>query len=102
MPNVGSWRRRRFPDERYGRAILGSSVGEVAVVQPQPRRPGGTRAIALLLITITLAALGLTANAYVSGCVSGWNAALYRPDDLGALSLCLRGEAPPRPDRGPP
>lgn len=86
-----SWR-RRIP--RIGQAACGHYSSDAAVVAPQPRRPLNRLVLYAVIIAITLVAAPMLANAQ-SDCVTKWNAVLYRPDDITAFSMCVRGETIP-------
>lgn len=89
-----SWRRRLPRFYRPGDVWTYSSEAAVVAPQPQPRRPLIGLLLFAVIIAIALVAAAMLANAQ-SDCVTKWNALLYRPDDITAFSMCVRGETIP-------
>lgn len=70
-------------------------MAEAATTNPQPLRPR-RRGLLLGAMIVAIAIVGGTmVVAAQRDCVTKWNAVLYRPDDIGALSACVRNATMP-------
>lgn len=89
-----SWRRRIPPFYRPGATWAYSGEAAVVAPQPQPRRPLIRLALYAMIVAAALIGSAMVAAAQ-RDCVTKWNAVLYRPDSVGALIKCVRGETIP-------
>lgn len=88
-----SWRRRipRF----YRPGTTWAYSGEAAVVSPQPQGSPTRRVLYAVIVAVAVVAAGAALVNAQRDCMNRWNAVLYRPDDLTAFIMCVRGATIP-------